>query len=79
MMTVLSCFAHVTFCLEMIVWCISQTLSFVSIDEIDKIVMAGDESTDDRDVVEDKSLSVVNKHLSLASQHKQVSWDQYKL
>lgn len=36
-----------------------------------------DEAGDDRDVIEDKSVSVVNKHLSLAGPHKPVSYDQY--
>ena len=37
-----------------------------------------DEAGDERDVIEDKSVSVVNKHLFLAGPHKPVSYDQYR-
>ena len=43
------------------------SLSFVSLDETDKIVMIKDEWSDERDVI------VVNKHLSSLHQQKQVS------
>ena len=47
---------------------------------MDKFVIIKDEGTDDRDVIEDKTLPVVNKHLSsLTSQHRQVRFDQYLL